>query len=449
MNPKHSHSTADSVLPDPMPMLDHRSGLPVLAEVRSSRRLKRFSRVLFWTFLVCIFGVAFLPWQQFVHGAGRVVAFNPLERQVMVEAPLSGRVNKSYVVEGQPVKQGEVLFEIVDNDPNLLANLRQQREAALARRDSVKQRIESIEAQLRELERALPLAVEAAKTRLDAAKFAATTANLQFDRIKALYEDKRGIASQRDFELATLERDRNAAELVRAEADLRRAEIDLRAIINSTEASRESARADLAAAEQAVVSAEISINQTQMQRVVAPRDGIVFRVTATEGTFLKAGSPLCTIVGETQNRMVELWMNGNDMPLIQSREVDANGKVIKPGSPVRIQFEGWPAIQFVGWPSAAIGTFGGEVVLVDPTDNGKGQFRVLAAEVPDVRNGLGGEERIHQWPGARWLRQGVRANGWVLLQRVPLWFEIWRQVNGFPPALSDGVIAETTGEKKK
>ncbi len=448
MNPTSSLSFEGGALHDPMPMLDQRSGLPVLGEVRSSRRLRVFSLLLFVAFFVTLVGAVFLPWQQFIHGAGKVVAFNPLERQVMVEAPLAGRMNKSYVVEGQPVKLGDPMFEIVDNDPNLLANLRQQREGAVARRDSVKQRIESIEAQLRELDLALPLAAKAAQTRLDAATYAARTADLHFDRIKALFEDKRGIASQRDFELAKLERDRNGAELLRAEAELKRAEVDLRVTISSTIAARESAKADLASAEQAIVSAEIAINQTQTQRVTAPRDGIVFRVQVTEGTFLKAGSPLCTIVGETQNHMVELWLNGNDMPLVQAREVDAQGKITRPGSPVRIQFEGWPAIQLIGWPSAAVGTFGGEVVLVDPTDNGKGQFRVLVAEQPDLRHAGTRKERRHDWPGARWLRQGVRANGWVLLQRVPLWYEIWRQVNGFPPTLSEDMIAETAGEKK-
>jgi hypothetical protein len=139
--------------------------------------------------------------------------------------------------------------------------------------------------------------------------------------------------------------------------------------------------------------------------------------------------------------MVELWLDGNDMPLVQVRETDAAGKILTHGSPVRIQFEGWPAVQIIGWPSAAIGTFGGEVVLVDPTDNGKGKFRVLVAEWPDQVQRDGRDSAIN-WPGPRWLRQGVRANGWVLLQRVPLWFEVWRQINGFPPALDSGIVAE-------
>ena len=420
-----------------MLLLDHRSQLPALALAGSVRGARILSRVLTAAFVLLLVGVIFLPWQQFVSGTGRVVAYNPLERAIVIEAPLPGRVAKSHILEGQAVKQGELLFDIVDNDPNLLGNLRLQRIEALSRRAAAEERSAAIGRQIEEQERSLRLSIEAARTRLDAARYAANTARLQFERIKSLYQDRRGLASEREFELATLERDRTAAELIRAEADLKRAETDGMASINSSMAARESARSDLASASQAVIGLEIQIEQTTMQRVVAPRDGIVFRVQATEGTFLRAGSALCTIIPETESRMIELWLDGNDMPLVHSRELDSEGRLRREGSPVRIQFEGWPAVQFVGWPSVAVGTFGGEVVLVDPTDNGKGQFRVLVSPRPDLveRNGRMVEQG---WPANRWLRQGVRANGWVLLQRVPLWFEIWRQLNGFPPVVADG-----------
>jgi len=97
-----------------------------------------------------------------------------------------------------------------------------------------------------------------------------------------------------------------------------------------------------------------------------------------------------------------------------------------PGNLVRLQFEGWPALQFSGWPSIAVGTFGGRVLLVDPTDNGKGKFRVLVESDP-------GDD---PWPSRRFLRQGVRANGWVLLNIVPIGYELWRQFNGFPPVIA-------------
>ncbi|MCA9008078.1 MAG: toxin secretion protein, partial [Planctomycetaceae bacterium] len=100
---------------------------------------------------------------------------------------------------------------------------------------------------------------------------------------------------------------------------------------------------------------------------------------------------------------------------------------------VRLQFEGWPAVQFSGWPSVAVGTFGGEVVSVDAIDNGLGKFRILIRPDPDD----------NPWPQDRFLRQGVRANAWVLLNQVPLWYEVWRKLNGFPPAVS----VEEPGQK--
>ena len=94
---------------------------------------------------------------------------------------------------------------------------------------------------------------------------------------------------------------------------------------------------------------------------------------------------------------------------------------------MRLQFEGWPAIQFVGWPSVAVGTFGGEVLSIDATDDGAGRFRIVVAADPSDE----------PWPGTSILRQGVRAKAWVLLRTVPLWQEIWRQLNGFPPVVSE------------
>ncbi len=434
--------------PDAISFRDSSSRMPALALVGSVRGARIMARVLGVCFVAVLLGVVFLPWQQFVHGSGRVVAYDPLDRVQVVEAPLPGRVAKSFVVEGHAVKQGETLFEIVDNDPNLIGRLELQRAEAIARKAAVQERLDALGRQIDEQQRSLSLAMDAARTRLDAARFAADAARLQFDRIESLYKDRRGLASQREFELATLERDRTVAELVRADADLKRTETDALASINSSKASRESARSDLASAAQSIVSLDILIQQTSMQRVVAPRDGIVFRVQATEGTFLRAGSPLCTIIPETDSRMVELLLEGNDMPLVTARETDPEGRVLHEGSPVRIQFEGWPAIQFVGWPSVAVGTFGGEVVLVDPTDNGKGQFRVLVAPKPDVIE-KDGHDSPRPWPGTRWLRQGVRANGWVLLRRVPLWFEIWRRINGFPPVVDVREPSKPSGTIKR
>jgi hypothetical protein len=109
---------------------------------------------------------------------------------------------------------------------------------------------------------------------------------------------------------------------------------------------------------------------------------------------------------------------------------------------VRLQFEGWPAVQFVGWPSVAVGTFGGKVNRVYPTDDGRGNFRVVVTPNDHL-------PREDGWPDDQYLRQGVRANGWVLLRQVPLGYEIWRLLNGFPPTVSKDEPRMEKGTKLK
>lgn len=420
---------------DAMPMLDHQAGFTSIGLAKSPPIVRRAGQVTALLCLLYVILILVLPWQQFVGGSGRVVAYDPLERPQVLEAPLSGRVERSMVVEGQSVRRGEVLFELADNDPDLQANLEIQRAAAQAKLDAAESKIAGLRDQLRQKEEALPEALAAADQKLEAAGFAARTAELQFDRMRGLFENPMGgLVSQRDFELATLERDRTAAALTQAQADRRKAELDGRADINSTRASVDQARSDSASAAQSLASLRSAVNQSGSLRVLAPREGVVSRVYAREGSFLSAGKPLATIVPATENRMVEMWLDGNDVPLVLARQVGPDGEIVQEGSAVRLQFEGWPAVQFIGWPSVARGTFGGEVVLIDPTDDGRGRFRVMVAPKPDIVD----DGEVIEWPGTRWLRQGVQVNGWVLLNRVPLWYEIWRNLNGFPPALPEG-----------
>jgi adhesin transport system membrane fusion protein len=160
----------------------------------------------------------------------------------------------------------------------------------------------------------------------------------------------------------------------------------------------------------------------------APRDGIVFRLLASPGAELvKAGDPLVVLIPDTESRAVELWVDGNDVPLLEE------------GRAVRLQFEGWPAVQFSGWPSVAVGTFGGRIGLVDPKDDGSGRFRILV--VPD--------EEDEPWPAPEYLRQGARANGFVLLDQVSLGYELWRQANGFPPTVAMRPRSEMTNGSGK
>ena len=127
---------------------------------------------------------------------------------------------------------------------------------------------------------------------------------------------------------------------------------------------------------------------------------------------------------------VELNVRGLDLPLIHV------------GDEVRLQFDGWPAIQFVGWPSVAVGTFGGKVIAVNPSDDSKGNFKIIVGPDPE-------DPKQDKWPDSRYLRQGVRAKGWVILSTVPLYFEIWRQLNGFQPTVEKSMDGEEKAKDPK
>lgn len=418
--------------------------LPALNLTGSNRLPHLFSRLLILGFVVVILILLFAPWRQFVKGSGRVIAFDPLDRRVNVEALVSGRVKRIHVVEGQRVRSGEMLAEIQDNDPNLLENLKNQRSITLGRIELVKSRVESLDAQIQGQQTAKDRALDSAGQTIRAARIAAETAALDHTRITSLFE--KGLASRREYEQAILRRDSTTADLHAAEADLARTRSEFDASIASSSASRESAKADIAKAQEELNSLDIRVSQNERQTVTAPRDGIVLQVPVTDGSYLKPGDPICVIIPETESRFVEVWVDGNDMPLIQVRR-EENGRPV-PGSQVRLAFEGWPAIQALGWPQLAVGTFGGEVVFVDATDDGSGRFRVVVGPTEDVVNRGDGQGPVKVgWPdGDRWLRQGVRANAWFLLNEVPLWFEIWRQINGFP-AIGSG-IKESDPTKK-
>ena len=182
--------------------------------------------------------------------------------------------------------------------------------------------------------------------------------------------------------------------------------------MNGAQGDLQDALSKEAAALSKLLSMDTKLSRQSAQEIVAPRAGVIQRVKGGQGgEQVKSGDPLAVIVPDTSQVAVEMKLPGNDVPLVQLNQ------------PVRLQFEGWPAIQFSGWPGVAVGTFGGRVAYVDASDDGDGTFRVLI--VPDPAD--------EPWPDRSTLRQGVRANGWVLLDIVPLGFELWRQLNGFPP----------------
>ncbi len=407
-------------------------------------------------------GAAFLmlvPWQQTAKGNGRVIAYSPQDRQQNIKAPVEGKVTRWLVTEGSQVKAGDPIVDLSDNDPDILQRLSAERDAVLARLAAAKSRVKSIEAQVVSLQGSRKNAVSAAESRikmanrrmiaasqaLAAADATLVTAELNTERQQVLYG--KGLTSQRQMELTLLDETRARTESERAKASLDGAHAELSAIGSDREkvsndafASIESAQAAKALADSEIASANAELTRIDVrlarqatQAVRAPIDGTVLSVVANgqSGEFVKAGEILAVIVPDTTDRAVEVWVSGNDMPLVT------------PGAKVRLQFEGWPVLQFSGWPSVAIGTFGAVVKFVDVTNNKDGDFRVVM--VPDPNE---------QWPAPSYLRQGVRVHAWIQLGVVKVGYELWRQFNGFPPSLpnapsgSKPTDAMSKGDKK-
>lgn len=212
---------------------------------------------------------------------------------------------------------------------------------------------------------------------ISAAEQAMATARLDVNRSSQLYAE--GLAARRDYE---------ATQIKVAELNAKLAE----------------ARAKLS-------KVDIALNRQSAQLVRAPRDGRVLSLnTAAGATLISAGDLLATIAPERQQRVVELLVDGRDAALIRK------------GQPVRLNFEGWPAIQFSGWPSVAQGMFDGRVLTIDPSAQPSGLFRVLVEPMPGKP----------AWPNDNYVRLGSKVRGWIQMETVTIAYELWRQLNDFP-----------------
>lgn len=425
----------------------------LLRHVGRARATRVLARLLVLALVLAALVLAVTPWQQTSQGSGAVIAYSPADRQQSIEAPIEGRVVTWHVREGDHVTAGQRIVDLADNDPLILMRLEAERQAVHARIEAARRRASSVGGRIGSLESSRKSAAQGAGARVQMARdrvraaeqaivasaAAHRTARLNLDRQRQLLGG--GLSSRRQLELAELEEARARTDLDRAEtslaaarneesalaADQTRILADTSATIQDAGATRAIAEGEIASAIAELARIDVRLARQTVQEVKATRDGTIQRVVARQGgEMVKSGDVLCVIVPDTADRAVELWVSGNDMPLVAA------------GREVRLQLEGWPALAFSGWPQAAVGTFGGRVAFVDPADDGHGRFRVVV--VPDGRE---------PWPAPGVLRQGVRAVGWVMLGRVSLGYELWRQWNGFPPSLPGRAATPGPGHDAK
>ena len=427
------------------------------AAVRIPRRLQTWARLAMVLFMVFGVAVSFVPWTQTVTVQGRLSAYSPLERPQEVHAQINGRIRTWHVNEGMAVRTGDLVLELDDVNPefmapDLLQRLDQARRALEDRRVAALKRAEILAQRLEEMTNLTQAAttsakarvseadhkVQSAKQRVARAKVTQETAILNLERSRLLEAD--GLVSRRELELAIQTETASRAEVKAAEAALREAQQARRALAHGreqidaelvqreldTRSQRASALADAAKVSEELADLELkrsnALQRRAAGRVVAPLDGTVVRLTTVGlGEIVHPGDALFTIVPSSATRAVEMWAEAIDAPLLQ------------PGRPVRLLLHGIPAIPVPAWPELMAGTYDGYIQVVDQSASANGKFRLWV--VPETSR--------RSWPPQEQVRQGTQVMGWVILNRVPLWYEMWRRFNLFPPDYETGEKALT------
>lgn len=424
-----------------------------IRRVKTPNILITTSYLLLGLFILTILLLLLLPWQQTIIGTGKVTVFSPMQRPQHLEAEIPAKLKKWHVLEGQSIKEGQLIAELTELDPKFLDNnqierLEEQKRALNKEKEAAKTRTSALELKIQAVENSKQAAVPEAeqkvvesKQKVIASEKNLATATINLQRLQELF--KQGLRSQRDLELAELAH-------VNAQTNLQQAQATLNASIFNLAKTREDASAKVADSAASIASAQEKIAAIQAkiaklsieienlhkrkeQRFIkSPIDGKIVRLLQVgSGETVKTGDILAKIVPDTQDQAVELYVSAWDVPLIRE------------GKPVRLQFAGWPALQFSGWPMIATGTFGGKVSVIDAVDDGTGMYRILVK--PDIEAINNNED--DPWPSANYLRPGAEAHGWILLDKVSLGYELWRQFNAFPPSLKTEPEEESSKQK--
>lgn len=409
-------------------------------------------------FMLC---VSFLPWTQNIQAKGYVTSLKPEQRPQDLQSIIDGRVEKWFVNEGDLVKQGDtilLLSEIKDDyfDPQLLERTQDQIDVKKQAIDSYKQKVNSLNNQVNALKESQELKIEQAKNYFKQTQFKVqsdsmnwvasltdmTIAEQQLERTKNLHA--KGLKSLTDLEAKRNKQQETSAKAIAAENKflssknaLINARVELSAVENEYTNKINKAASDKFTAQSTIYDTEATVSKMETQYanysartgfyvIKAPQDGYITQAIVTGiGETIKAGGKLLTLMPANYERAVELYVNPVDLPLI------------KKGQEFRFVFDGWPSIVFAGWPNASFGTFGGRVMAIDNITNKNGKYRILIEQ----------DNEMQIWPEQ--LRLGAGANGFALLNDVPVWYEVWRKLNAFPPNYYEEEEGKELDKKKK
>lgn len=422
-----------------------------MTELKAYKAIYRYnknSKIKYWAwgFFIIAIIFLFLPWTQNVRARGNVTTLRQEQRPQELNSILPGKIVKWYVKEGDFVNAGDTILqigEIKDDyfDPDLIGRTGQQLDAKQMSVDYYKNKVNATQTQISAIENARQLKQSQLQNKIqqlqiklqsDSAEVAAAIndyniATRQYKRQQAMYDS--GLVSltqleQRNASLQNATAKKISAEnkLANTKQDLNIAGIEIGAVnqdylekLSKAQGDQFQSMSQIAGGQGEVAKLKNQMSNYSIRRgmyfITAPQSGQVTKAKkAGIGEIIKDGEMLVEIVPDKPEFAVELFISPVDLPLIEK------------GQQVQFLFDGFPAIVFSGWPDASYGTFTGKVTAVENAVSTNGKFRVLVTE------DLSGKKR---WP--QQLKVGTGAAGFALLKNVPVWYELWRNINGFPP----------------
>jgi multidrug resistance efflux pump len=410
-------------------------------------RHNKTSHIKYWAagFFLVMLVILFLPWTQNIRARGNVTTLRQEQRPQELNSIIPGKIVKWFVKEGDLVKAGDTVLQISEVkedylDPKLVNRTSEQLDAKQMSVQYYKSKVATTQTQIGALgnnrvlkqtqlqnkiqQLQLKLQSDSMENIAAGNDYAITT--LQYKRQKALYDS--GLVSLTQLEQRNQGFQNAMAKKISAEnklgstrQELLIARIEMDAINQDYVEKVSKAQGDQFQSLSQIAGGQGDVAKLQNQYsnynirngmyfITAPQAGQITKAKkAGIGEIIKDGEMLVEIVPDNIEHAVELFIEPMDLPLIAA------------GQKVRFMFDGFPAIVFSGWPKASYGTFSGQVVAVENSVSSNGKFRVLVKEDPEYKK---------RWPEA--LKIGTGTQAIALLKNVPVWYELWRNINGFP-----------------
>jgi multidrug resistance efflux pump len=434
-----------------------KKGLSALQMVEMKKSSMVLRKLMISAFSV-VFVLLFIPWTQNIRSYGSVTTLKPDQRPQQLHSVIGGRIENWHVQEGDYVEKGDTIIQISEiKDAYFDSQLIERTELQLGfKKESVGTYSDKISAQKNQLivlktQRDLKLNQSrikyqqaTLKVEIDSAAYSAAEVNLQiaeyqYNRMDSLY--KQGLKSLTDLEGRRLKYQQSMAyaneaknKWLNSKNELISAKLEISNVQMKFETDYNKVLSDMYATMSSKLDTETNLSKLENQLsnyqyrnglyfITAPQSGYITKtISSGIGETIKEGQEILTIMPDKYDLAVQIYIDPIDLPLVHK------------GNKVRIQFDGWPAIVFSGWPNVSHGTYGGEVYAIDQYLGENGKYRILVS--PDRED--------YEWPKA--LRFGSGTSTMMLLNDVPIWYELWRQINGFPP---DFYTADQNSTEKK